>query len=923
MPGFAFDKSDVAPDPAVRYGRLPNGMRYALRHNETPAKVVVMQLVINAGSLVERDDQLGLAHFMEHMFFNGTTHVPEGQIVKRLERLGLQFGGDTNAGTTFDQTAYFLNLPSASDDVVDTALLMLREGAGEATLRTAAIDRERGVVLSEERTRAGPDFRAGRASLDFLMKGLLIPDRFPIGKVEILKSAPRERFVELYNGYYRPENAALVVVGDFDLDQMERKVRERFGTWRGQGAPGARPVLGTVLKRGFEAKSYVEPGLPNSITLVWNDKPDLNPDTRAERRETMIQNLGLAILNRRLTKLTLSDDAPITQAQAVNATTFKAIRQAAISATFRPGRWRDAIDAVEQEQRRMVQFGVTRAEMDRAIKETRLGFETQVASMATRDSGTLADALAKGFAEDKVVTTPQDRLDSFNAAVRDLTSEQVSATLTALFRGEGPLLFVTSPTPIEGGDTVLAAAFTGSQRVAVAPSPAVTDKAWAYANFGTPGTVVERRDIPGYDTTFVRFANGVRLLVRPSKLSRDNVLVSVKAGDGQLAMSPLAPNRAWAAREALIEGGLGKLDFEQIDDVLGGKRYNATLTVDEGAFTLSGATSAADLPTQLQVLAAFLTDPGWREQGIERARARALDVDRQLVASAGGVLNRELARLLRSGDPRAGTPTADTIRTTTMPQVREVLKPMFTEPLQVVIAGDIGVDEAIRRTAETFGALPGRRETPLSPGSARTVFPAGQTAPVVLHHGGRADQAVGVIAWPTNDFFADPREARVVDVLGAILRLRMLDILREKEGVTYSPSAGATSSSDFAGYGYVAASIQVQPDRMDRFFSDTLKIVRSLRDRQPSRDELQRAVAPMIAAAQRQRRSNDFWFSSLDRAQSDPKKLAALLSDIDDLQSVTPSQVRAAAQRYLADNKAFRVVALPGDPSPLQAVAVH
>src|SRR5690606_24772188 len=243
---WAQSVSDVPADPAPIFGVLPNGMRYAVMRNATPPGQASLRLHIAAGSLMEEEDQRGLAHFIEHMAFNGTTSVPEGQLLPILERLGLAFGPDTNAFTSFDQTVYQLDLPNTATDTVATGLMIMREMAGEAVLDAEAIERERGIVISEERTRATPGYRVAQARYDFLMRDQLLPRRFPIGDVDILRTAPRERFVAFYDAWYRPERATLVAVGDFDPAEMEARIRADFSDWTNPTPPAAEPELGPV-----------------------------------------------------------------------------------------------------------------------------------------------------------------------------------------------------------------------------------------------------------------------------------------------------------------------------------------------------------------------------------------------------------------------------------------------------------------------------------------------------------------------------------------------------------------------------------------------------------------------------------------------------------------------------------------------------
>ncbi|MDP8915655.1 MAG: insulinase family protein, partial [Pseudomonadota bacterium] len=703
----------------------------AVVRNATPKGEASLRLRIDAGSLMERDDQQGLAHFMEHMIFNGTRNVPEGEFVRRLERLGLAFGPDTNAFTSFDQTVYMLELPETNAEVVDTALLLMREAAGEALLETEAINRERGVVLSEERTRDTPGLRTARAQYDFFMKGQLPPKRFPIGKPEVLRSAPRERFVEFYEGYYRPENATFVAVGDFDPDEMERKIRERFSDWRGQGPPGVGPNLGPVAEREFEVRTFIEPGAPASVQIAWTTKPELDPDTRAERREDWVEALGLAVMNRRFERLARSDKPPFIGAGARHGTSLDALDQTTVRAAFQPGRWRRALEAIEQEQRRIVQYGITQAELNREITETRASLQTQVAGAGTRRSSALASSIVDAVNDEEVVTAPAEDLAVFEEAVRGLTAEHVSGVLKTLFEGEGPLVFLSSPEPITEADQAVARAFQQSRQVAVAAPADQAAKAWAYTDFGTPGRVAERRVLPDLvhadrrtgngapvpapaaedaGIHFIRFENGVRLTVRPSQNRKDQILVNVRAGDGELDLPLNRPSPGWVADAALTEGGLGKLTTEEIEEALGGKVYSAGFGIDDDAFVLSGATRPEDFGVQMQVLAAYLTDPAWRPQGLERLKAFAPNLHQQLEATPGGVLGRELPRLLRSGDPRFGLPPLPAMTSTRIGDVRRAVAPLTTEPIEVVITGDVTVDQAVKQTAATFGALPPRRD---------------------------------------------------------------------------------------------------------------------------------------------------------------------------------------------------------------------
>src|SRR5688572_27798713 len=229
---WPFEESDLPPDPEYRFGRLDNGMRYVIRPNGTPAGQGMVQFWVDAGSVAETEEERGYAHFIEHMAFNGSTRVPEGEMVRLLEREGLAFGPDTNASTNFDVTLYMLNLPRNDPALLDTALMLMRETASELTFSPEAVEREKGIVLSERRVRDTYQLRNLVDNLEFQYPGSRFADRLPIGTVESLQAATPDKLRALYQRIYRPENTAIVVVGDFDPDQVEAEIREHFASWQ-------------------------------------------------------------------------------------------------------------------------------------------------------------------------------------------------------------------------------------------------------------------------------------------------------------------------------------------------------------------------------------------------------------------------------------------------------------------------------------------------------------------------------------------------------------------------------------------------------------------------------------------------------------------------------------------------------------------
>ncbi|MGO4410893.1 MULTISPECIES: M16 family metallopeptidase [unclassified Brevundimonas] len=900
--------SDIRADPAVRFGVLPNGMRYAIMKNATPPGQASLRLRIDAGSLMENDDQLGLAHFMEHMAFNGTTNVPENELLRILERLGLAFGADTNAFTSFDQTAYTLELPRTNDETVDTSLRIMREQVSEALMNAADIDAERGVIEGEERLRNTPGLRSLKAQIALLAPGQRLSNRLPIGDLSIIRSAPRERFVEFYNAYYRPSRATMIAVGDFDVDQMEAKIRATFSDWRPKAADGPNPDLGKVVPRSAETRILVEPGVQSSIQLNWIRNPDLDPDTVAERRDTFIQSLGLAVLNRRLGEIARGDNPPFITASAGKGSLFDTVDLGSVSANFNPGGLNRALETIEQEQRRLVQFGVTQAELDREIANTRTALENAVQAAATRSTPALANGLLAAANDDRVFASPATNLAQFEAVVKDLKAEQVNTAVKAVFEGYGPLALVVTPEAIDGGEAGVTAALQASRAVAVTAPAVQAELQWPYADFGAPAAPSSRTEVAAVGATVVTFPNGVRLTVKPTDFKDQQILISVRTGIGDESLPTDRITSQMLAPLVFTRGGLGKLTADELSRVLTGKIYSAGFAIDDDAYQLSGATRPADLQLQMQVLTAYLTDPGLRAAPFEQIKAFFPQILTQQLATPGGAFGIQAAGLLASGDKREAVPSPTEIAAFTLDEMKQgVIQGMASGPIDIVMVGDVKINDAIAAVASTFAALPTRAPAaqPL-PGSDLRRFPAPTAQPVRLTHTGPAEQGLAYIAWPTTDAVDDRTEARKVSILAEVFKLRVLDEIREKQALAYSPRVSSSSSDVYKGYGSISVMAETAADKIPAFYAAVDAITASLRDTPITQDELNRARLPVIEALRRSQAGNEYWLGQLEDLAAKPASVEQIQTHISDLESFTAADIQAAARQYLKSSTAWK-----------------
>lgn len=905
-------RSDLPADPDVLFGQLANGMRYAVQKNTLPPGQVSMRFLIDAGSNHEAPGQEGLAHFLEHMAFRGSAKVAENQMVVILQRLGLSFGGDTNASTSARATVYQLDLPHSDAETVGTGLMLFREIASELTLSQAAMDAERGVLLSEERSRASPSARVSEALSGFVFEGHPMA-RPTIGKTEVLSTAPVSRIRAFYEAYYRPERATLVVVGDIDAAVLETSIREAFSDWKGKGPAGADPPA-NFRPRGSAVRVVAEPGAAPGFNLFWRAPADQEPEGKAKETRALIEILAFRAFNQRLSDIARAPQPPFLGGGGASSNYRDIVRLTQLNAGIaKMEDWSGAMDALIRTQRQALQFGLRQDELDRAITVFRTSLQSAVAANGTRRSPNIANSLINVASSRGIYTSAATDLALFEEIVAGLKLETVNAALRSRFTGDGPLVMVAGPSPVEGGEAAVNTKLAQALATPVTALAAEQTRAWTHTDFGSPGTVGERRELSAIGTTFLRFANGVRLTIKPTKFAADQIVVSVAFGDGQQALptDKISPVQLWGG--LFIEGGLTDMTAVERQRALTGRRVSVSVGTGEESFIMSGVTRPADLELQMQLMAAYFTAPGWRTEAFDKMRTTIPTVYASMETSPGAIFSRESGAFLHSGDQRWADPGADGMMAMKLEDARTFIEPiMATAPMEIVMVGDLDVEAAIQAVAKTFGALPQREARKPPPAKALDVrFPDPPAQPIVWRHKGRADQALAVIAWPTTGFYRDVRAPRAARVLQLVMQIRLTDALRISQGQTYSPQTGSLFSTVYPDYGSISVLAEVKPDAMAAFYDAVDKIVADLRSADITPDELDRAKKPRIEALTQQMTTNAYWLSVLSGAQEDPRKLDVITETVPMMQSITIADVRKAAQDWLVKEKSVRMSVLP------------
>jgi zinc protease len=913
-------RGDLPVDPDVTLGELSNGMRYVIQTSKVRPGRAAMRLVICAGSMQEAPDQEGLAHFLEHMAFHGSKNVADGEVQKTLERLGLRMGSDANASTGEDRTVYKFNLAKNDDLSIDTGLTLLREIASELNLDPALMEKERGVVLTELSINEGPVMALQNAQYARQL-GKHPYSRSPGGRPDVVQSVTVQRMRDFYDAYYRPERAIMVVVGDVDPGAIEARLAAKFSDWRGRGEPGSDPAPVAARPAGEEVVAEVIEGVPVAqLQFQWFDPYRERILTKAERRRQLVENLGAATVSNRW-------DA-VLEAAGRPAQSIGGIFQSRI-----PGVWNgrsmtasDVTDAVKTltmmvtAYRQAAEFGVTQAELDHIVDVLRAQRMRAVASGQTSPPPALADAVANIASSRGTFVSPADSLAMFEAHVATITLAEVNAALKAQIAGE-PTVTWRGQTAPEGGVEALRTAYANARANPVAPFAAVGEKAWPYTEFGAPGKVAERQEIAEFGVTFVRFENGVRLTVKPTTFRKNDAVLHVRFGLGQLGMPRERMDASDMGLPMWSRGGVAKLTDPEQRLILQRDAIAATPRILTDTFVVETCSSGCLTPDrvglQLQLIAAMFTDPAWRTDDWANLMKMADEADKAVPLTARSIAASRFGALIHSGDIRWAYNTPDMRKSWTPEEAIAYMKPIVANaPLEIVVVGDVRVDEVIAATAATLGALPGRHETPEPPDLRDVKFPQPTREPIVLTHKGPADQGLAYVVWPTTDMFADLSEHRRRLVLANLITSRAMEQMREGDGKSYSPAASSASDRYLPGFGYIIAAIDCPPAELDKAVASFEAIAAQLAAEEVSADEFARVMKPMIAATKERRAQNSFWVDNLGGAQKQPRLLEFLRSIDADYAAMTPADIKATAQRWLKPQTAWKMKVVPEATAP-------
>ena len=906
--------SDVPLDPAWRTGTLANGLRYVVRRGKQPPGTISVRVWMDVGALMEKDDQQGWSHLVEHMVFRGTAQYPDGEGVRIWQRLGANFGSDTNAFTGLRSTTYALDLPRADVASYGQAMSVLSEMLASASIDPKLLATERTVVVAERAQRMPPLTRKLRdATQPLFFAGTKAATRDIAGSDATLNAASAPALHAYYKEWYRPSRAVVVVVGDADPAMLEQGVKTAFGGWAADGPEPDQPDYGTPRTPPATVATVSDPQVPSQAVLAFVTPHDDRAQTTARLQQGFVDAIALGIVRRRL-------DTVAQRGESLILTTIGESRQphiedeVIVSLTPKPGQWPQGLDAAYRVLNGALATPPSQAEVTEQASKIAESLLSAVSGEPTRSSAAIANGFVSAVDQHLVAAAPNYYTTLFLLQRPTLTPAVIQAATRRLLAPEPRLLIASStPVPVDAAVKALAA----SRAVAAEVGVAVRDVSMSQLVLtGAPATVTSSDKIADLGIERVHLSNGVEIDLKQTAFEKNRIRVQVTFGHGLLGETTASATSLWSA-PAVTAGGIGPFSVDELERLGAGREIFFGFGVGVDRFSFTGASGRRDLESMMKLMTGEFTQPQFRAAPLGRLRD-AVGVGYQSYFSQPvSVFQRFGAPYLHGGDARfAPLPPLSTVQGLTLPDFQRAWSTRLASgPVHVLIVGDFDRDAVVSAVARTIGTLVPRAGDRLTAAQTDVKASAPAKGPVQLHHEGDPAQAVVAKAYPTIGLLEDVPTSTALDIAARLIETRMIEQFREQQGGTYSPFASHPQSAAMPHYGVFLAGAQLQTGRIDDFNRALNAIIADLGARGPTPDALTRARTVASSASERALSDNGYWMNVLSGDLDDPRYTAFTRAAVSRWADVTPDAVKAAVARYLRPDRGFTIEVLPVAPT--------
>jgi zinc protease len=908
--------SDPIPvGPQVKVGKLPNGLTYYIQKNGKPEKKLELRLVIKAGSVLEDDDQQGLAHFLEHMAFNGSTNFKKHELISYLQSIGVKFGADLNAYTSFDETVYILPIPTDSSENVRKGFLVLQDWAQGMTLNPDDIDKERGIVLEEARLGKGADDRMSKVLLPKFFNGSRYAQRLPIGQEAVLKNFKHDAVRRFYRDWYRPNLMAVVVVGDIEPAAAEKLVKAHFSGLKNPPRPRARqPVRIPTLSNTEAVVVTDKEASGNTVTIRYPVQEARDRDTFADYREKLIQSLFASMMSQRLQEMAQQAEPPFMAASSSLSRITPRYEAYELNAALGKGGAAPAIDALVQENQRARQFGFSAQELERVKKNLMRTMERAHSERDKTNSRVYAAEYIRNFLQQESIAGIENEYRYVQELVPGISVDEVNRFARKTIPVDTSMLVAYSgsdkaETPAPTGPQLLA--WTGAAarvKVAAREEKPVADS--LMAKLPTAGSIVGEVEDKALGLTTLTLSNGVKVILKPTDFNNDQVILSADRFGGQTLFAEADILNARYASAVVTTMGLADMSLQEMRKVLAGKAASVSVGLGQYADNILASSGTADVETMLQMLYLKFTTVRRDEDLYKSFLGKQVESARNVMAQPEAVFQDTLISTLYNNNPWiARPPRPDDFSKLSLDRSIAIFKQRFSSAkgMTFIVVGSF--DKArIRPLIATYLASLPTTDLPIGYKDVG-VRPVTGVVKKEVYAGSEAKSHVSLTFH--GDAVYSREEALRLRVLMDVMNIRITDILREKLTLIYGGGMGGTVSKIPYGSYSIGVSLPTGPANVDKVIAATFAEIAQMKEQGPAAADLDKVKQNLLQTHRRSIRENGYWLSYLKLTALQDYEPDSILTYEQRLAAVSANDLKEAARRYFDLNNYVQLVLYP------------
>ncbi|WP_105982217.1 M16 family metallopeptidase [Nonlabens agnitus] len=903
MPGM---NQKIPMDPSVRMGVLDNGLTYYVQNNGKPEDKVELRLAVNAGSILEDDDQRGLAHFMEHMNFNGTTNFQKNELVDYLQGIGVKFGADLNAYTSFDETVYILPIPSDDPEKLEKGFTILEDWAHGALLETDAINDERGVVLEESRNGKGASDRMNKVTIPVQFYGSKYAERLPIGKDEILKNFEPAVLKRFYNDWYRPDLMAVVAVGDLDPAIMEQKIKDHFAGIKPNENPRERPTFDLPNHNDTKIAIAQDPEATfASINVSYKDTFESEPTTTVgDYRDDLVNGLFSFMINNRLQELTQKPNPPFIFASSSYGGTVAKNKNAYSSfAGSAPDGQLGALKAVLEENQRVKLYGFGEAELERAKAAYKSSFESFYANRDKTESGRLVGQYVNNYLNGGVVPSPEWRYEKTMELLPGIQVDEVNAKIEKYIHDDNRTIVFTGPTtenkPTEA-DILKVVNEVATAEVAPYEDTEVREN--LIEELPAPGSITNTETNEKLGTKTFTLSNGATVTIKMTDFKNDEILMSAYSYGGTSLYSDEDYLATVFANGGLTEAGVAGLSATDMDKYMTGKLVSVRPFIGSTTENLSGSATPQDLETMFQLIHLYFTDLNMDEEAYSSFISKQKSFIGRMMSNPQTYFSNEVNEMRNQGNPRyAGFPDEAAYDAADYQRAYELYKERFSNAgdFNFFLVGNVDEAAVMELSKKYLANLPSTGEKEMY----KTFdWKEKQGTREITVNKGTEEKSLVQMRWDYDIPAYSAQEDLAVDALGEALTIRIIEVLREQEGGIYGGGArGSMSKIPEPGFNF-SVSFPCGPDNVEKLVAATQKEIANLKENGPSEKDLNKVKEGYLLERKEDLKSNRFWLSNLVNASRDQRDPNSMMNFEAEVAKMTTKDVQEVAKKYLNED---------------------